>query len=165
MALLHKEKLIECIYHELENGGTILLLTKNIVVSEISYIGNTYKYFTFNDNHDLISKEDLKGATSKNIAKMIYNWIIKNPQNNKIWSGEPRTQIYFENDLYHTNYNHKCIKDFGMFQLQSVLISLMIVAFGVLNAHPFTHLPTLCRPIYSNKLDIFAIKIVKNLIG
>ncbi|WZU96909.1 A151R [African swine fever virus] len=112
MALLHKKKLIECIENEVLSGGTVLLLVKNIVVSEISYIDNSYKYFTFNANHDLKSKEDLKGATSNNIAKMIYNWIIKNPQNNKIWSGEPRTQIYFENDLYHTNYNHECIKDF-----------------------------------------------------
>uniref|UniRef100_A0A6G7KU87 PA151R n=1 Tax=African swine fever virus TaxID=10497 RepID=A0A6G7KU87_ASF len=41
-------------------------------------------------------------------------------------------------------------KIFGMFQPQSVLVSLLFVPFGVLYAHPFTHLPTLCHPIYSN---------------
>ncbi|AJL34051.1 BA71V-A151R [African swine fever virus] len=112
MALLHKEKLIECIDNELQNSGTLLLLTKNIVVSEISYNGNDYKYFTFNDNHDLIGQENLKGATSNNIAKMVYNWIAKNPQTNKVWVGEPRIRIYFKNNLYHTNNNHVCIKDF-----------------------------------------------------
>ncbi|WRY69313.1 pA151R [African swine fever virus] len=112
MALSYKEKLIECIDNELQNGGTLLLLTNNNVVSEISYYGNGYKYFTFNTNHDLISQEELKGATSNNIARMIYNWIMKNPQNNKIWNGEPQTRIYFENNVYHTNYNHECIKDF-----------------------------------------------------
>ncbi|WEG42237.1 BA71V-A151R [African swine fever virus] len=112
MALLHKEKLIECIDNELQNSGTLLLLAKDILVSEISYIGNGYKYFIFNDNHDPISQEDLKGATSNNIARMIYNWIIKNPQNNKIWVGEPRIRICFKNNVYHTNYNHVCIKDF-----------------------------------------------------
>ncbi|QGM12824.1 pA151R [African swine fever virus] len=112
MALLHKEKLIQCIENVVLTGGTVLLLLQNIVVSEISYMGDTYIYFTFIANHVLQRKEDLTGATSNNIATMFYIWIIQNPQNITIWSGVPRTQIYFANVLYHTNYNHVCIQDF-----------------------------------------------------